>query len=66
MQKVETNSEKSIRYQLNPVDMDDLAIPAGMQDYLLTIYKDAIDFTTNTVKQEFGQQMAPMEGYKKQ
>ena len=66
VQKVETNSEKSIRYQLNPVDMDDLAIPAGMQDYLLTTYKDAIDFTTNTVKQEFGQQMAPMEGYKKQ
>lgn len=65
VQKVESNDETSIRLQISPKDMDDLAIPAGMQDYLIGTYKDAIDFTSNQSHTKYSSQMAPMEGYKK-
>lgn len=66
VQKVEANDLANLRLSLSPVDLEDLAIPAGMQDYLLTTYQEAIDFTTNDKQDSFNQQMAPMEGYKKQ
>lgn len=64
VQKVQSGDESSIRLKLSPNDMDDLKIPAGMQEYLMTTYATAIDFSTNTQQDDFEKGMAPMEGYK--
>lgn len=57
VEKVATTDEKSIRYNLSPVDMDLLGIPGGLQRELRTIFLDAMNFTdqqTDTYVNKFG------------
>lgn len=60
--KVAAGDEKSIRYQLSPVDMDLVGLPRGLQRELRTGFLDAMNFTdqkTTSFLNKFGQ----MEGF---
>lgn len=66
VQKVENNDRTSIRTELSPYDMSDLAIPAVMQVYLSESFKPVMHFTTDTDQaQDYQNQLAPMEGFEK-
>ncbi|GAX01923.1 NADH-dependent flavin oxidoreductase [Secundilactobacillus silagei] len=66
VQKVQTGDVDSIRTQLSPADMDELAIPPVMQTYLTTSFKTVMHFTTDTDKaQNYQDELAPMEGFEK-
>lgn len=62
VEKVAAGDEKSIRYQLSPVDMDLVGLPRGLQRELRTGFLDAMNFTdqkTTSFLNKFGQ----MEGF---
>lgn len=67
VQKVVANDEKSIRYMLSEVDMDELKIPAVMQVYLHESFRDIMDFSSDGAKDNnrYLNQVAPTEGYEK-
>lgn len=65
VQKVESNDEISIRLQINQNGMDDLSIPAGIQDYLLRTYRNTIHFTSILEQEKYSDQMTLMERDKK-
>ncbi|GAB6092718.1 NADH-dependent flavin oxidoreductase [Furfurilactobacillus curtus] len=66
VQKVENNDGGSIRTELSPYDMTELAIPAVMQVYLSESFKPVMHFTTDTDQaQDYQNQLAPMEGFEK-
>lgn len=58
VEKVAAGDEKSIRYQLSPVDMDLVGLPGGLQRELRTGFLDAMNFTdqeTTSFLNKFGQ-----------
>lgn len=62
VEKVAAGDEKSIRYQLSPLDMDLVGLPGGLQRELRTGFLDAMNFTdqdTTSFLNKFGQ----MEGF---
>lgn len=66
VQKVLAGDEASIRTQLSPVDLTELAIPPVMQVYLQTAFKPVMHFTTDpAAASDYRDQLAPMEGFEK-
>ncbi|OJG99106.1 hypothetical protein RV18_GL002260 [Enterococcus termitis] len=66
VQKVESDDIASIRTSLSPLDMDELAIPAVMQVYLMESFKSVMHFTTDSdAIQTYDTSLAPMEGFEK-
>lgn len=66
VQKVAAGDTNSIRTQLSPSDMDELAIPSVMQTYLSTSFKSVMHFTTDAdAAQNYQDSLAPMEGFEK-
>ena len=58
IEKVKAGDEKSIRYQLSPVDMDLVGLPGGLQRELRTGFLNAMNFTdqkTTSFLNKFGQ-----------
>lgn len=66
VQKIAADDEDSIRTRISPSDMAELAIPSVMQVYLSESFKSVMHFTTDTnTKQDYRNQVAPMEGFEK-
>lgn len=66
VQKVESGDEENIRTQLSPSDMDELQIPSVMQEYLIESFGKVMNFTTDpNEKEDYSNQVAPMEGFEK-
>lgn len=63
VQKVASGDEASIRTQISPMDMDELAIPYGLQTFLTTDFTSVMHFTTDAdATQDYQNSLAPMEG----
>lgn len=55
VEKVAAGDEKSIRYELSPIDMDLVGLPGGLQRELRTGFLDVMNFTDQmTDKKQFG------------
>lgn len=66
VQKIAADDTQSIRTQLSPLDMDELAIPSVMQVYLRTSFYSVMNFTDDPeVKADYTNSAAPMEGFEK-
>lgn len=66
VQKVAHNDLKSIRTQISPSDMDELAIPPVMQTYLRESFYSVMQFTDDPeLHQDYQNSLAPMEGFEK-
>ncbi|MCT3400273.1 NADH-dependent flavin oxidoreductase [Lentilactobacillus hilgardii] len=66
VQKVTHNDLKSIRTQISPSDMDELAIPPVMQTYLRESFYSVMQFTDDPeLHQDYQNSLAPMEGFEK-
>ncbi len=66
VQKVMANDSASIRLQISPFDLAELAIPTVMQTYLKESFNSVMNFTTDTDgKQDYQKSLAPMEGFEK-
>lgn len=66
VQKVTAGDEASLRFEISPNDMDELAIPSVMQTYLKTSFHDVMHFSNDADKaQDYQNTMAPMEGFEK-
>ncbi|MBT2732041.1 NADH-dependent flavin oxidoreductase [Carnobacterium sp. ISL-102] len=67
VQKVASNDEESIRREISPSDLDELAIPSVMQVYLVESFSSVMHFSTDSanVNDDYSGQFAPMEGYEK-
>lgn len=66
VEKVVDGDEASIRYQISPSELDELAIPRAMQDYLKGAFYSVMHFTTDpNVAVDYQNEAAPMEGFEK-
>ncbi|ANZ62477.1 NADH-dependent flavin oxidoreductase [Secundilactobacillus paracollinoides] len=66
VQKVASGDAASLRFEISPNDMDELAIPSVMQTYLKTSFHDVMHFSNDANKaQDYQNTMAPMEGFEK-
>ncbi|WP_125605354.1 NADH-dependent flavin oxidoreductase [Lapidilactobacillus bayanensis] len=66
VQKVAGDDEASIRLQMSPNEMDELAIPRVMQVYLRESFAKVMHFTTDkNAAENYQNQVAPMEGFEK-
>lgn len=65
VQKVAQNDLSSIRTQLSPLDLEELAIPSVMQHYLTTAFKPVMNFTGDGIAANYQNTFAPMEGFEK-
>ncbi len=66
VQKVANNDLSSIRTQISPSDMDELAIPPVMQTYLRESFYSVMHFTDDPeLSTDYQNSLAPMEGFEK-
>ncbi|MBY7145663.1 NADH-dependent flavin oxidoreductase [Levilactobacillus brevis] len=66
VEKIVDGDEASIRYQISPSELDELAIPRAMQDYLKGAFYSVMHFTTDpNVAVDYQNEAAPMEGFEK-
>ncbi|MCP9615026.1 NADH-dependent flavin oxidoreductase [Levilactobacillus brevis] len=66
VEKIVDGDEASIRYQISPSELDELAIPRAMQDYLKGAFYSVMHFTTDpSVAVDYQNEAAPMEGFEK-
>lgn len=66
VQKVASNDLNSIRTQISPSDMEELAIPPVMQTYLKESFYSVMHFTDDPeIHQSYQNTLAPMEGFEK-
>ncbi|MGM0124821.1 hypothetical protein IGI37_002215 [Enterococcus sp. AZ194] len=66
VQKVAANLPTSIRTTLNPFDMEELAIPGAMQEYLRESFRSVMHFDDDgNVYDSYTNTLAPMEGFEK-
>ncbi|WP_261806815.1 NADH-dependent flavin oxidoreductase [Lapidilactobacillus luobeiensis] len=66
VQKAATNTPASIRTTFSALDMDELAIPGAMQEYLRTAFRSVMHFTDDeTAQASYQNTLAPMEGFEK-
>ncbi len=66
VQKVATNTPASLRTTFSALDMDELAIPGAMQEYLRTAFRSVMHFTDDeTAQASYQNTLAPMEGFEK-
>lgn len=55
-----------LRNTLSPFDLDELAIPGAMQEYLQTVFRSVMHFTEDgTDFDSYQNNLAPMEGFEK-
>ncbi|MGV0168434.1 NADH-dependent flavin oxidoreductase [Furfurilactobacillus sp. WILCCON 0119] len=65
-EKATGGDEGSIRYQLSPFEMDELAIPVAMQYYLKGAFYSVMHFTNDPEPiMDYTNEVAPMEGFEK-
>ena len=66
VEKIVDGDEASIRCQISPSELDELAIPRAMQDYLKGAFYSVMHFTTDpNVAVDYQNEAAPMEGFEK-